>query len=550
MTQTSTSGTPEPDPSEREAVARSRRRIPVVEIVTVIAIAGACAVLVTVTTDGLQRVMYDSFRDMAWAHNILAGRVWADPVLLEQPYWYAPGNPLLFAAVAELTGSSVVGVYRSSALWWNALIPVLLYLSVRAATDRLTAVLALPLVWLGSLWWMTHLAAPMPSVQGTALGLAGVLCWQWSMGAAERSDRWTAWRPLATGVVIAAAAWYHPICGLMAGGAIGLHTVALSVWPGTGGAALRRKVLLTTAVAGATAVLMVLPLIVHLVGLPKRNLVPLSYFANELANPDFALQLHAPLVLVLAVIGGWRIARTEWRGWWVLGYLVVAGVGQMLGYLDRWLGVDVPYLLPHEFQWHWQLAVGICAAVGVVHVGRALERRLPWPREPWVARLLWIGGPLVAALAPALPYLGVADAYLVDVRRVVDSRREVVEWMQTSTPIDAVIACTPQTGYLTVAGLTGRKCVAVPIGHLNPSVEGRLLLDELRTLLATDDEGEFLKLARRHRVSYLLIDTVSPNRALRLSQLLQWRSLRPVFENGDRTSLVFEIRGDNSERTR
>jgi hypothetical protein len=148
----------------------------------------------------------------------------------------------------------------------------------------------------------------------------------------------------------------------------------------------------------------------------------------------------------------------------------------------------------------------------------------------------------VAALAPALPFLEVADAYMVDLRRVVNTRGAVVDWIRGSTPIDAVFACTPLDGYLTVAGLSGRKCVAVPLGHLNPSVEGGRLLAELQTLLETDDEQEFLALARRHRVSYLLMDGASPNGARRLSRLLRWRSLSPVLDDQRHGALIFEVR--------
>jgi hypothetical protein len=474
------------------------------EIVTVLCVLAMSGVLMFAMTNGLQSVMYDSFRDIGWTLNILAGRVWADPVLVEQPYWYAPGNPLLFAGIAQLSSSSVVDVYRTSALWWNALIPVLLYLAVRMSSDRLSAVLALPLVWLGSLWWMSHLAAPMPSIQGVVLGLGGLLCWQLCLSTADRSEGWKAGLVVATGVVLAATAWYHPICGLLAGGAIGLHAVALAVWPRAGDGAFRRRVLLSSVVAGGIALLLALPLLVHLVSLEMRNPVPLTYFAKELGNPDFALQLHAPLVLLLAGVGVWRIVRAERLLWWVLGYLAVAVVGQALAYLEHWLEIGVPYLLPHEFQWHGQLAIGICAA--------------------------------------ALPFFEVADAYMVDLRRVVDTRRVVVNWIRGSTPIDAVFACTPLDGYLTVAGLSGRKCVAVPLGHLNPSVEGGRLLAELQTLLETDDEQEFLALARRHRVSYLLMDGASPNGARRLTRLLRWRSLSPVFEDQRHGALVFEVR--------
>ncbi len=509
-------------------------------MVTAVALAAVAAVLAV--TDGLADVTYDAFRDMAWASNIVAGRVWSDPVLRGETWWYAPGGPLVLAAAARATGAAVVDVCRSSALWWNALIPVVLLLTVRSAGDRLTALLAVPLVWLGSLWWLTHLAAPMPSVQGVVPALASVLLWQRAL--AETGIRSRVVWSVATGLALAVTAWVHPVCAVHAAGAVGVQGLATAARSGAGPVGRGSNPLIALAVAAGTALVLALPVLSHLLALPSRNSVPMRYIARELSNPDFALALHAPLVLPLAVVGAVAVARTLPRLWWVLGWLGVAVVGQSLGYLHGLLGLRVPYLLPHEFQWHGQLALGVCAAAGSVWLGRHLARRLAWPREPWVAQLLWVGGATVAALVPTLPYVAVADVYLVNVRQVAASHHEVVEWLQAATPIDAVIACEPQTCHLVVAGLAGRKCVAPPIGHLNPSVDGAALLADLRTMLATGDEDEFLELARHHRVDYLLMDGDAPDGARRLNQRLHWRSLELLLEARQRPTLVFKIAQD------
>ena len=106
----------------------------------------------------------DTFRDCAYVENILAGRLLQDPSTADLPYWYAPGGPLLCAAVCRLTGLSPVEVYSSSVLWVNVLIPVCIFLLVRMCWGRAVGVAAVLLVWVGSRWWQTHLAMPMPSV--------------------------------------------------------------------------------------------------------------------------------------------------------------------------------------------------------------------------------------------------------------------------------------------------------------------------------------------------------------------------------------------------
>ena len=59
-------------------------------------------------------VAYDAFRDMAYAHGILAGGLGRDPTLAGLPAWYPPGAPLAFAWAARLTGVPVVTLYATS----------------------------------------------------------------------------------------------------------------------------------------------------------------------------------------------------------------------------------------------------------------------------------------------------------------------------------------------------------------------------------------------------------------------------------------------------
>lgn len=117
-------------------------------------------------TDGDRGVSFDTFRDMAYAHNILGGRICSDPTIRDMPFWYAPGNQMLAAAQTVLTGCTVTDVFGYSLFWFNGLIPVALFVLVRVAWDRATALTALPMVWVGPYWWLTHSTATMSSTQG------------------------------------------------------------------------------------------------------------------------------------------------------------------------------------------------------------------------------------------------------------------------------------------------------------------------------------------------------------------------------------------------
>ncbi len=170
-------------------------------------------------TGGLGIVWYDTFRDMAWAENMRAGRIWADPVVAGQTWWYAPGGPLLAAAVARLTGWPVAEVYAASPAWCNGWIPAALYVLARVAWGRGTALLALATVLLGSYWWYTHVAAPIPGIQAVTLMLLVLLGWHLSV-TAGRAYTWAA----ISGVLLALTTWYHPMCGILPA-----FTIALQV---------------------------------------------------------------------------------------------------------------------------------------------------------------------------------------------------------------------------------------------------------------------------------------------------------------------------------
>lgn len=83
------------------------------------AIVPAWCLLVTYATGGDRALFCDTFRDTAYAQNMLSGRFLSDPCISGQDFWYAPGNPLFFAGISKLTGVSVVSLYASSACWFN-----------------------------------------------------------------------------------------------------------------------------------------------------------------------------------------------------------------------------------------------------------------------------------------------------------------------------------------------------------------------------------------------------------------------------------------------
>ena len=121
-------------------------------------------------------------------------------------------------------------------------------------------------------------------------------------------------------------------------------------------------------VAGVCAVC-IAPLAWHLLRLPRVNPAPITYMARELCDPSFALPIATPLVIVLAFVGLLKVwPRMRQPVGLLPAYALIGLAGQLLGYLRLLAGAAIPALIPHEFQWNFQIAVGLLAAAGAAHI--------------------------------------------------------------------------------------------------------------------------------------------------------------------------------------
>jgi hypothetical protein len=451
---------------------------------------------------------YDVFRDMAYAHGVLAGRPWSDPSLPGLAAWYPPGNPFFMAALARLTGVSLTHLYGTSVYWLQWTLPILLFLLVRAGWGRWVAWLALPFVFLGSLWWLTHAAMPMPSVQGIAFTLAALLAWL----RASRGGGWI-W-VVAAGLLAGLGIWTHVIDGAFAAGAILLHGAIGLIAPGDKGAAARRSTAARGAIASLLAAAVSAPVWLHQMRIARVNDAPIHWFAPELHEAGFALQVHAPLVPLVGLLGLGLAARSWARNGWLVAWFALGLFGELAGYAGHDLGWPVPWVIPHEFQWHTQVAIGIAAATAI----------------PWLAvrtRRAAVAAVVIACLAPAVFRLPAAGSFLV--RPSGDEWRDIFDlgkWLESHTSVDDVLVADPEASYL-VAAVSGRKVVALPPGHMNPAVDPRPRLADLQEMLATSDELEFSRRAARYGARYLIVhgDPSGPD-TLR-GRYESWQSLAP-----------------------
>ncbi len=488
----------------------------------------------------LQPVAFDTFRDTAGVENVLAGRWLRDPITPGQSYWYAPLGPIIFAGISRLAGCSAVAVYSGSILWLNVFLPITWYLLARMVWDRRAAIAAVPVILFGSLWWTTHAPMPMTSIQGALLATIAMIAWLASL---QRRRRWAA----AVGVLLAFCAWYHTLSALIASAAIGLHAVAGAETHQTGHAAAprlsgRREALIRMALAGGVCILLASPLIRHLLNLPRQNLHPVEYLANELRDPRYALQSGSLLVLPLAVIGAASTYR-RLRGpdGLVLAYAIVTLVGQVLGYIRMFTGVDVPVLIPHEFQWHFQAAVGMFAARGAVASAEWLAKHLSGRLSAWASRPdVLLAVTVAVVVGPAIPravFNDPPDWKAVPAARA-DEVWETVEWIKQHTSIDEVFLGHEPTDFFLIAGLTGRKLQCPPAGHASIAVSADVSARDQAELFETELPARFRELLHKYGVAYVVLD------GDRLGLWERWRGsgiLEPAFRSSSGFLNIFSV---------
>ena len=496
-------------------------------------------------TNGGHSLPYDAFRDTAWSQNMLEGEIWADPSILGAPWWYAPAGPALMASIAAFSGQETPYVHAQSSLWLNPLILTIFFILMWRTADFPTASSALPILLFGSLWWMTHLAAAMPSIQGEVPALLTLLSWSWcveALLAGEDRLRTILLRGAVTGLGLALTAWWHPVCALVAAGAVGFHALSL----GLSRCAQWQRLGLMLGSTAISAIVFSAPLLVHILTMARQNPVPFDYVAPEMSDPTFAIGGSTPAVGLLALVGLILILKDRPRLGWLPGLLAVAIIGQAPAYLSWWERLDLPYLVPHEFQWHGQLAIAALAATGLVNIIRFVFGhfgKFPGSRflPPVVGGFLLIG-----SLAPAFSYLPFAGAYLADVNEIIAIRQEIVDWIKNSTRIGDVIACPAPQAYMLVAGLTGRKCAALPAGHTNPSVNASRRLTLLSTLQTTPDEEIFRQTAQSLKVDFVLVTLNSEEAVDFHRRMKEWRWTRQVFSSRRGRTSIFEVQGNGA----
>lgn len=339
------------------------------------------------------------------------------------------------------------------------------------------------------------------------------------------------------GVLLAASVWHHPLCALVAAGAMTLDAVQRASVAPRGG---RWRELWPLGVVGVTTGLLAAPVWWHLLTMARENVAPLRYYSMSLFDPRYWGYAHNFVMWPLGLVGVVLVSRQRRGATWLVGYWAVGLVGQLPGYLHRTYGLAVPYVVPHEFQWHSQLAFGVLAAMGLRELLAGARRGR---RRRWAAR----GAVAVCAASFAvsfwmLPY-GLAHAYPVE--RMLRQYAPLTRMIRSETALDDVFLAHPEVSLRVVHGLTGRKCVAVPRGHANPAVDARRRVADAERALAGEDAAELAGVLRRYSVDYVLLVRRNATEYAAQRERMAGRAalLRPVFEDDEAGVVLYAVVG-------
>ena len=172
---------------------------------------------------------------------------------------------------------------------------------------------------------------------------------------------------------------------------------------------------------------------------------------------------------------------------------------------------------------------------------RASDRRATHTGRLWLPFRRCLVFASIVTFVPALGHARFAGHYFIDPDVMLGGQSECVAWIRENTTLDDVFVTEPETGYLLVAGMTGRKCVALPLGHLNPAANAARRTRDVENMLAATDEASFRQIARRYKANYLLIVERASDPPPVPHARTRWAKLREAFSSADGGTRLYEI---------
>ncbi len=492
----------------------------------------------------------DIFRDVAYAVNVQHGQVFTDPAYRGYALWYPPLSPVVMAGVGTLFHITPADAYRWSQLLFNWTIPAGMFLIMRWHWGRRAAMVGTVALLLAMPWWQSEVVQGQPSVQAVTWAWVALLLY----GRQRRSG--SAWGLVACGLFLGLTFWHHPVIPAVLALALVLQTIwewsLLRSPSAEASAAAKRPLKRNLAIIALTGVAAA-PILYVMAHGPVYNTMPREFLNQELQTVEFALMHGNPWIWITGLVGLMVSARQkDWGAQLLVSAVAVCCLGQVPAYLrlygPAWVR-SVPVLVPHEFQWTFQLAWAICVGVGTDYGLHALTRRWGFlqthPRRVAVLTLC----ALVVTGMWGLPH---AERNLHRfVHRYATNFPEAAAWIRENTDINDVFICDVRLAFAWLNPDTGRKVWITSPGHSNPRVDWKMRHRVLLELTEAATPEAFARLARRHGIKYCIPSPGWFPRILADPQLREVTVpayLRPVYEDGKVAILEVVSRRDDLDQ--
>ena len=443
---------------------------------------------------------YDTYRDIACGQSILNGNsIFRDPAVKGQFIWYPPLNALVMAMISRISGASLFTLYAYSPLVINYSIPILFYIFIMLSIGKRCAFWAtLSLAVMP--WLKTHLfSMAMPSIHSFAVVLTILIIFYLFL-----KKGLTDFRSAIMGILAGLCLLHHSISGLILVSAISLYTAAVAITEKK--PVLFRQLLIILGISG----LLWGPFIIPNLLKPKLNYLPIRYFAPELTDLKFVLFYPNKYLFVFFILfflaGLTRFIKNikKPESQLILSIIIVTVGGQVLGYLNHLSVVfpktfhlfgHIPYLVPHEFQWYFQLFGLIIISDGFLYLGEKYLKN----KEGYTAAIF----SLLVVPAYAVSF---KDFLRYPINQTTAEPPKFIRWVENNTAVNSVfLLSNNHLPYFILQPYTARPIIYQGPGHMNYNVDVRKRLYDKYFLLYQATLQEFQALAKKYEIEYILI---------------------------------------------
>jgi hypothetical protein len=442
----------------------------------------------------------EAYRDITYVQNILNGNsVFSDPMIKGELSWYPPLGISIMALVSKVTGMSAIETYDYSVFFINAFIPLLFYLLVSLVFGKrfgfFTALLIPVMPWLNNILFI-NTTAPVQSIGFVLISLILFVIFD--------KKGFTLSTSIVTGVMMGLAFLFHPVSGAILYSSIGVYVL------------IRKFIFkqsyrgLHILIAAAIPVLLFGPFLVPHIIRRVLNPAPFDFVSPRLFDPAWTVFVPNEYLAVvsglLILFGIGRLARNI-RSSNALLFFVLVGVtlaGQGCGYLhslkDHPSGffrftANIPFVLPHEFQWYFQLFMLVFLAYGFFSV---LDDILKGQKNRLVLVLF------IAFLLPG--YFKLVDNNRIKPGSAESGIPPYAKWVMNNTDKNAVFCLDDPAAALTGFNpFTARKIVYNAYAWINPHVDAAGRERDNNLFFRSSDVASMKAIAHRYGMDYALV---------------------------------------------